>query len=351
MNLMAAVLLLAIRLAEPLPLAAPEARLVPAWQAGVGDARSATLVALHRVEPLLLVEDSLYGVTAFDPRTGKVRWFVQHDGPLDLPPVASAEGVLTLASLTHLIVVELATGRKLYDGRVTAVPALSPLSDGRALYIPSLVRHRVVTLDLRNGLESWHIAMPQAFTGTSLQVGDGLVVGCADGTVRSISMQLLGGSQRWRVHTGRTTGALVAHRGRVLLSAGHSVLALEGESGRALWRRTMPSALTSGPVVVTTLGAADPSAADAVIAVAGGSELYGLAAASGEPLWTVEEAAPRGAAFGLLLTAEPDGSCALREPLTGAKVAAALPGDLRAAGPVLVHIPDGRSVTAWQLSR
>ncbi|MHC5211760.1 MAG: outer membrane protein assembly factor BamB family protein [Planctomycetota bacterium] len=316
--------------------------LAPVWSSPLGTLRDTHIVAAGRVGDLLLVQDGRHGVTALSPATGEPVWFVQLPSALDHWP-SPGERALVLSAGTSQLVVDTRTGSRLHTHRGASVAAHAPASDGRLLFVPSLLGDAVVVIDLATGLQAWRMSMEHPFATPALVVGSdarrSVVVGTQDGMLRALPATLdVPRTERWATRVGRPIGAPVLHADRLFVASEQRALwALSPSGGDAQWKHLPGEALASGPVV---LGSA--------VCVATTTRLLGLAPADGRLVWEVEGAfTPLGEVAGQLLVRTGAGACELRDPSDGALKLGGLPPDLQAAGPVALAIEDGVRIVAW----
>jgi|GEM_PF-3706580 len=326
--------------AEPLPGTAP--RLRPAWELDLGDARGAALRGCARVGDRVLVTDQAGGVTALDPRTGAMQWFVQAPGPLRFRP--SDGGAIALASGSTVIAVDGATGRRLLDVTSASVPGVSPCSDGQRLYVPACLDDTLVAWDLRSGHKSWEFRMPAPFVGVSLVCGAegsrSVLVCTADDWLRAIPAQAdVPPGERWSLRIGRVAGAPALGGGRVYVSTfDRTIVALDEASGTVLWKQFPGQVPRVAPVLVGEH-----------LAVQTTSGLLLLSAATGVIEWELEGGgAPIGEVGGELLLQHTEGPAEWREIATGRLLADDLPHAAAACGSRLIELKSSASVAAWE---
>lgn len=272
--------------AEPSAL---QAREEPRWRLDVAALRGAAVHAVHSCGGWLLVEDADHGVTALDPASGGVVWFVQLDGALDPAPVASG-GRIALSTPGEVVVVDTANGRR--SGRLEqlAPSGAPPVSDGQLVYGTSLAGDSVDARSLHTGLTLWSFSMPRQVTALAwLEIAGALSLLVVDGsgTLRAIPAGKASPAHViWTARAAGLAGApLVVDRWIVAATRDQVVLCIDGGSGKRRWRHTDAQAFTGAPVV-----------AGDVVVVGRESGLVGLSFQTGEVLWELDGAGtPRGA--------------------------------------------------------
>ncbi|MBM3986190.1 MAG: hypothetical protein FJ296_10980, partial [Planctomycetes bacterium] len=319
---------------------AGEPVLRPAWESALGRARAARLLDCVAVGPRVLVGDERGGVVALDPESGELQWFVQLPGPLDFVP--SDGGAVALASGPTVVVVASATGRRLFEVTSAAAPAASPCSDGRMLFVPSLLDSTLVAYDLATGRKAWEFRFASPFSGPAqicgLEGSRSVVVALDDGTLRAVPAQLeVPRGERWVARTGRVLGAPLS-MGDALVAAtfDHAVVSLDASAGTVRWRRYTGERPRT-PVV----------GAGGLLVVCTADGLLALQAEDGSTAWTQEGAGrPLGDVGGELLLRSGD-ACQWRESASGRLLRERLPGRAVAAGGRLVELRDGQVVAGW----
>ncbi|MEU8517412.1 PQQ-binding-like beta-propeller repeat protein [Kitasatospora sp. NPDC048722] len=267
-------------------------------------------------------------VSALDPRTGAVRWSSEittpgHADTLDGCPMAVAEGLVCVTSLTRLQVLDAATGAVRWQveepdtmdaewgdgpavagGRVFAVygGALrsydaatgelrwsglpdtggAPAAVGATVYTagtPGGVR----AFDARSGEQRWEQnAVGKQFTGPVVRSG-GVFVADFDQTTKSSTVYALDaatGRVLWR-QAKQDTGTLAVSDGTVLLLGGSRLTALDAETGAIRWTTAVPLGLGLGGNAVT-------ATADTVYIGTNDDRVYAHDLATGRLRWQDE---------------------------------------------------------------
>jgi outer membrane protein assembly factor BamB len=330
------------RVDPPADPVAPGPRLREAWEAALGPARGTTLKNCVSVGERLLVSDWDGGVTALDPRTGALQWFVQTPSAVQFRP--SDGGAIALASGPAVIAVDGATGHRLLEIATASAPGASPCSDGELLFVPSLLDDTLVAWDIDTGTKAWEFRMPAPFTGVSLVVGTegsrSVVVATTDGRLRAIPAQReVPRGERWVQRVGRVIGAPVLDGNRLLVaSADRTLLALDVASGNVAWKQFPGETPRFAPVV-----------AGGQVAVLTGAGVLVLDAETGVLAWDLPGGGmPVGEVGGELLLRREGGTCEWREAATGRLLAEHLPGMAVACGGRLIELRDGERVVAGE---
>jgi outer membrane protein assembly factor BamB len=317
--------------------------LEPAWTSPLGTLRETHLVTAGRVGELLLVQDGRHGITALDPSSGAPVWFVQLSGPLDHWP-SPGDAALVFGSGTAQVVVDPRTGERLATRHGASVASHAAASDGRLLFVPSLVGDELVVTDLATGLKAWGMGMARPFSTPALVVGSearrSVVVGTRDGMLRAVPAAVdVPRAERWVTRVGLPVGVPTLHADRLYVAGEDRVLwALSPAAGDVQWKHLPGETLVSGPVALGD-----------VVCIATPTRLLALRAADGQPAWELAgRFVPRGEVAGLLLVGADGGRCQLRDPADGSLKLDGLPPELVAAGAVAVALRGGVDVVAWR---
>ncbi len=326
---------------EPAPAAGPHLR--RAWDVALGAARGSALKDCQPLGERLLVMDRSGGVTALDPRTGALQWFVQAPGPLRFRP--SDGGAVALASGQTVIAVDGRTGRRLLEVTSASAPGASPCSDGQRLYVPARLDDTLVAWDLASGQRSWEFRMPAPFAGASLMCGSegsrSVLVSTDDGLLRAIPAQAdVPAGERWRQRVGRLVDAPALGAGRVYVSSADRVLtALDQASGTVVWKQFTGDPPLGPPVLVGSH-----------VAVQTAGSLLVFASETGALAWDLPGGgAPVGEVGGELLLQQRDGSTSeWREIATGRLLADRLPRAAATCGSRLIELEGDTDVVGWE---
>jgi outer membrane protein assembly factor BamB len=317
----------------------------PLWERQLGVARSASLRTCRAVGPHVLVVDAAGGVTALDPASGAIQWFVQAPGPVAafLP---SDGGAIAIASGTDVLAIDGATGRRVFEVQSASAPAYSPCSDGRLLYVPALLGDMLVAWDMKSGMRAWECHMPAHFAGPSIVTGSqgtgSVLVPTADGLLRAIPAQLgVPERERWTQRVGTILGAPLVVGGLVLVSSSdRAVIALDVPSGVVKWKHFTGAPVRSPPVVVGER-----------VVVQTSESLVAMDLATGATAWEQRGSAmPLGEVGGELLVRALGGGSEWREIATGRLITGGLPGTAIAAGGMLIELHAGAIVAGWKRS-
>jgi len=233
------------------PTSAPA--LEQAWALSFGELRRAPLLPLMPLGELVLVADERGGLSALQAETGTLRWFVQLSGPLDTVPVAGRFLALTSGATT--LVVEARSGARIGSFTSAEVATQAAASDGRLLYLPSVLDHTLLTVDLASGQTVWRFTFPERFVTPVLlgqrEGGRVAVVGCANGRLYGLPAE--GAPPRreqWSHVTGALAGAPLWHDGDLLVAGRDGVLwKLQAAGGGVVWKQSLGASLTAAPLL------------------------------------------------------------------------------------------------------
>ena len=316
-----------------------------AWKEPLGPARNADLQVCVSVGPRVLVLDVAGGVTALDPATGNLQWFVQMPGSVSMLP--SDGGAIALASGTTIIVVDGPSGRRLFETTSAMAPATSPCSDGRVLFVPALLDDTLVAWDMRGGGIAWEFHMPAPHAGPALLCGPegsrSVLLPGEDGVLRAIPAQLdVPRTERWSQRLGLVVGVpLVVGPTVIVGTLDRAVVALDAGSGVVKWRRRTGEAPRTSPVAVGK-----------GFAIGTTGKLLMLSQETGEILWEQPSTdRPLGDVAGGMLVRHGAGGCGLLDASTGRTLAEHLPGSSIAVAGWLIELRGGTDVAGWKPNR
>jgi outer membrane protein assembly factor BamB len=320
--------------------------LEPIWTTPLGQFRQTSVLRAGVVGDVLLVEDGLHGISALELPDGHPRWFVQLEGALDHWPTAGA-GTVALASGTNTVVVELSTGRRLFDHGSAALPAGAPVSDGRLVYVPSLLNDTLVAIDTANGMQAWEYRLPARFASGAQLIGSegraSVLFASDDGKLRALPAGVdVPDRERWVRHVGALVAPPVQAGNRIYLTTvGREVIALDASSGEIEWKH-LPGESITGSAVVVGDG----------IAVATESRVIMLSADDGRARWERAAAGTvTGEAGGALLWRDESGRSVLLDGETGESVWVRVPMGAKSGGGLVVAVQRGSVVSAWRVVR
>lgn len=317
-----------------------------AWSTPLGQLRQTSLVRADVVGDVLLVEDARHGLTALELDTGHPRWFVQMSGALDHWP-SMGTNTVCLASGTRSVVVELSTGHRLFERGSPALPAGSPVSDGRLMYVPSLLDDTLYAIDMQSGLQAWEYRLPARFAASVQLIGPegrrSVLIVSDDGLLRALPASAdIPRRERWVRHVGELLAPPVISGDRIYVATvGRELIALNAGSGEIEWKYLPGEALVSGALIV-----------NGRVVLATRTRVICLNAEDGAPNWEVPaEGVPMGSAGGALLVRDRAGSGELLDIATGKRMKLRLPLDAQSGGGLLLALDRSKEVTAWRVAR
>lgn len=317
-----------------------------AWEEPLGAARGADLLeVVSSAGGRALVIDSAGGVTALDPTTGALQWFVQMPAPLSHLP--SDGGAIALDSGPTIVVVDGPTGRRLYQSTTVMAPASSPCSDGHILFVPALLDDALVAWDMQHDAKAWEFHMPAAHAGPALLCGPegarSVLLPGEDGVLRAIPAQLeVPRGDRWSQRLGRVVGVpLLTGTSVVVATSDRAVACVDTGSGVLRWRVGTGEAPRTSPVAVGDF-----------VAVATTGHVLLLRRDTGAIVWEQESSdRPLGeVGGGLLVRRAGTGGCNWLETATGHVLLDHLPGTSVALGGWLIELRSNSVIAGWKLA-
>jgi len=222
------------------------------------------------------VSDGLVVVAAdemlvgLDVKTGVTRWSVPVTGGFTAPPLADSGWVIAAATGGDVLTVRATDGRVLWTKPLGASVRARPAIAADAAYF-SLDNSHVVSLELLTGKPRWDRAIPGK-PGDLLVLDDRLFVGAEDKWFYCLDTE--NGDQRWRKRVGgKSAGIPAIDEKRVYYVALDNMLwVLDRNTGVMKWKQALPVRPSGGPLVM-----------GGVVVVSGiAFEIYGYRVEEGE---------------------------------------------------------------------
>jgi serine/threonine-protein kinase len=344
--LLAVLLPLLLDPVAPPPPSQAAAPLQQAWTTPLGAARGTSLAELMTVGSRTLALDANGGVTALDPATGDLQWFVQMPSTVRFVP--SDGGAIALAAGTTVTVVDGPTGRRLYQTTTAMAPATSPCSDGRLLFVPALLDDALVAWDMAHNSQLWEFHMPAPHAGPALLVGPegarSVLLPGADGWLRAIPAQAeVPRKERWAQRLGRIVGVpLLSGNSVIVGTADRAVACVDTGAGTLKWRVMTGDAPHTSPI----------AAGDLVI-IGTTKHLLALNKDTGATVWERESTdRPLGTVGGELLARHgTGGGSAWLQASSGQVLMDKLPGNVVAVKDWMIELRDTSVVVGWKRAR
>lgn len=186
-------------------------------------------------------------LASLDPQTGAVRWAVATGVKGDLPPTLA--GDLVVVAGEGLVATDAATGRTLWTASEPATVSARPVVVGECLLVgesDGTLRCR----DPRSGLSRWTFATRAALVAPPVGDSDGrLFLGTTDR--RIVSLESGKGKVRWQWKVGADVQSPPTVAGRLVLTAAVDAVlyALDAGNGNLAWRTPLPSRPASSPLI------------------------------------------------------------------------------------------------------
>ncbi len=212
------------------------------WRVELNPSYSGSIVLADRVIVTETLDDATEAARALDRTTGKELWVAKWKGGQHVIPEAKPRGEAIRAT---------------------------PASDGKVVYIGGM-RDLLLCLDVHNGKERWRIDFVDLYKGhqpdmgmssSPLIDGDSVYTLAATGVVR---VNAKSGKVDWRTLTdnpklegGATSSLMFSSFGgrKVLVALNRKTLALlDPESGKILWKQTVPAYRNTSTVTPVLLG-------------------------------------------------------------------------------------------------
>ncbi len=252
----------------------------PAWSSQVPLQGGQKIEAVRWLGDLLVVVERPSNlITAFDVKTGKVKWAAELGDVLaDLYAPIRRGDEIYINTQARLFTLDAKTGEVIRSAPLEATVRTGPtLQDRFALY--GAVNGRVFAVNVETGVTKWSYAMPAAVTQPP--VPGEVEVFAVDDAGNYAMLNLVTGKLKWRNSTfGPVSAAPAAGLGDVLVaSQDRALYSLSRSSGNPTWVYRSQSPLTQGPFVAErVLLQRDPA-----------KGLVALDAFSGSPLWVRQD--------------------------------------------------------------
>jgi outer membrane protein assembly factor BamB len=198
---------------------------------------------------LLLVAQTLVSVEvegvvrAYDARTGAETWqyALGERASAQATPLAVGEGqVVVVDDDGHLVALQVADGRLLWQQALEMPVYAAPASDGTRIFIPT-TRGRLFAVDARDGAVRWvyRTGDPLVRLTTPALDGADLAVGGSDGVLRLLDART--GQERWRFtdDSALTAAPLLTPHTVYFGTMRRDLVALARTSGAEQWRTTL----------------------------------------------------------------------------------------------------------------
>ncbi|MBU0609425.1 MAG: PQQ-binding-like beta-propeller repeat protein, partial [Armatimonadetes bacterium] len=247
---------------------------VLSWQFTTGEKNADEPVAGVAVGPDLVyapVGSNLYGL---DRQTGQQKWKLSLGGKCFCTPVVAGDVVYVGTENKQLVAVNAKAGQRLWAFPTTAAVRGEPLLFENTLYFGT-DDGRLFALDLESRQLRWYFEAGGKIRGGPAYYRDAVYCASDDGYLYALSTK--DGHQVWNTNLGTTDvfSAPIVARGRILIGAGNSLLAVDVANGAVDWSFQTYGMVASRPALkdrMIFLGSADGS-------------LYCLNAGNGKAIW------------------------------------------------------------------
>ena len=209
-------------------------------------------------------------LVGLDVKTGTTRWSVPVTGGFSAAPLADSGWVIAAATGGDVLTVRATDGRVLWTKPLGASVRVRPAIAADAAYF-SLDNSHVVSLELLTGKPRWDRAIPGK-PGDLLVLDDRLFVGAEDKWFYCLNTE--NGDQRWRKRVGgKSAGIPAVDEKRVYYVALDNILwVLDRNTGVMKWKQALTVRPSGGPLVM-----------GGVVVVSGiAFEIYGYRVEEGE---------------------------------------------------------------------
>jgi outer membrane protein assembly factor BamB len=187
-------------------------------------------------------------LTGLDAKTGVARWKVPVTGGFSAPPLADSGWVIAAATGGDVLTLRGTDGRVLWTKALGASVRARPAIAADAAYF-SLDNSHVVSVELLTGKPRWDRALPGR-PGDLLVLDDRLFVGGEDKWFYCLNTK--NGDQRWRKRVGgKPAGVPAIDEKRVYYVALDNMLwVLDRGNGVLKWKQALPVRPSGGPIVM-----------------------------------------------------------------------------------------------------
>jgi len=235
-------------------------------------------------------------IAAFNAETGQMYWSFSVGEKIQAPPVVVG-GRVYVASLTHLWVLDAASGRVIWTFKhgASGWPTMgSPAIMGNAVYIGLGTGTQLWALSLTNGHVLWSFDTGDRITSSPLVQGDTVYIATWQGKIFALNRS--NGQLRWvyllnTVHNQNVVdgvgGSMAQANNRLYMGDYRgSILCIDALHGKLIWRFATGAQVLATPVV----------AGERIYIGSGDGFFYALDSKTGRPIWRYATGEIRGSA-------------------------------------------------------
>jgi len=174
------------------------------------------------------------------------RWRYDAAALLEFPPVVGDGRAVIGTNDGRAIAIDTTTGRELWSTRLTGQMAASPALTGDVALFAT-TRGRLVALAAADGSRRWSVSVGSSSESSPLVIGDGAFVGTLDGTV--VRVNTLTGAVVWRAQAAGQVKASLAAAGPNVVVGDYAgrITAFGQRDGAVAWQSTSPAPRLRGP--------------------------------------------------------------------------------------------------------